>query len=59
MKNREIAESLHVTEHTVSNFLYRVFEKLGVGPDRIILEAPSNELRSTDHVRRAHLGATL
>jgi two-component system nitrate/nitrite response regulator NarL len=30
MKNREIAESLHVTEHTVSNYLYRIFDKLGV-----------------------------
>ncbi len=30
MKNREIAESLHVKEHTVSNYLYRIFEKLGV-----------------------------
>lgn len=30
MKNREIAETLHVTEHTVSNYLYRIFEKLGV-----------------------------
>jgi two-component system, NarL family, nitrate/nitrite response regulator NarL len=28
--NREIAESLHITEHTVSNYLYRIFEKLGV-----------------------------
>jgi hypothetical protein len=30
MKNREIARALHVTEHTVSNYLYRIFEKLGV-----------------------------
>jgi DNA-binding NarL/FixJ family response regulator len=30
MKNREIAEVLHVTEHTVSNYLYRIFEKLEV-----------------------------
>jgi DNA-binding NarL/FixJ family response regulator len=30
MKNREIAQALHVTEHTVSNYLYRIFEKLGV-----------------------------
>lgn len=26
---------------------------------RIVLEGPSHELRSTDHVRRAYLGATL
>lgn len=30
MKNREIAETLRVTEHTVSNYLYRIFEKLEV-----------------------------
>ena len=30
MKNREIAQILHVGEHTVSNYLYRIFEKLGV-----------------------------
>jgi DNA-binding NarL/FixJ family response regulator len=30
LKNREIAEALHVTEHTVSNYLYRIFEKLEV-----------------------------
>jgi len=29
-KNREIAEILHVIEHTVSNYLYRIFEKLEV-----------------------------
>jgi two-component system, NarL family, nitrate/nitrite response regulator NarL len=30
MKNREVAQTLHVSEHTVSNYLYRIFEKLGV-----------------------------
>jgi two-component system, NarL family, nitrate/nitrite response regulator NarL len=30
LKNREIAESLRITEHTVSNYLYRIFDKLGV-----------------------------
>jgi DNA-binding NarL/FixJ family response regulator len=30
LKNREIAQRLHVTEHTVSNYLYRIFDKLGV-----------------------------
>jgi len=30
MKNREIAETLHVKEHSVRNYIYRIFEKLGV-----------------------------
>jgi DNA-binding NarL/FixJ family response regulator len=30
MKNREIAQALSLTEHSVRNYLYRIFEKLGV-----------------------------
>lgn len=30
LKNREIAQELHVKEHSVRNYLYRIFEKLGV-----------------------------
>jgi DNA-binding NarL/FixJ family response regulator len=30
LKNREIAEKLRVKEHSVRNYIYRVFEKLGV-----------------------------
>lgn len=30
MKNRDIAEQLQVTEHSVRNYIYRIFEKLGV-----------------------------
>ena len=30
MKNREIAQHLRVAEHTVSNYLYKIFDKLGV-----------------------------
>jgi DNA-binding NarL/FixJ family response regulator len=30
MKNREIAQHLSLAEHTVSNYLYRIFDKLGV-----------------------------
>jgi DNA-binding CsgD family transcriptional regulator len=46
MKNREIAEILHVTEHTVSNYLYRIFEKLGVSSRvQLILYAMSQKKR--------------
>ena len=30
LKNREIAEKLQVKEHSVRNYIYRIFEKLGV-----------------------------
>ena len=30
MKNREIAQRLKVKEHSIRNYLYRIFEKLGV-----------------------------
>jgi DNA-binding NarL/FixJ family response regulator len=30
MANREIAEKLHLSEHTVSNYLFRIYEKLGI-----------------------------
>ncbi len=31
MTNREIAQRLKLTEHTVKNYLFRIFDKLGVG----------------------------
>jgi DNA-binding CsgD family transcriptional regulator len=30
MKNGEIAQSLGVAEHSIRNYLYRIFDKLGV-----------------------------
>jgi DNA-binding NarL/FixJ family response regulator len=30
MKNREIAESLQVTNHAIRNYLYHIFDKLGI-----------------------------
>ena len=30
MRNREIAELLCVSEHTVKNHLFRIFERLGI-----------------------------
>ena len=30
MVNREIAEKLRLSEHTIKNYLFRIFDKLGV-----------------------------
>lgn len=30
MRNREIAELLHLSEHTIKNHLFRIFERLGI-----------------------------
>lgn len=44
MKNREIARALQITEHTVSNYLYRIFEKVGVSSRlQLILYALSHK----------------
>jgi DNA-binding NarL/FixJ family response regulator len=43
MKNREIAQRLKVKEHSIRNYLYRIFEKLGVSSRvELILYAFSN-----------------
>ncbi len=44
MKNREIATHLGLAEHTVSNYLYRIFDKLGVGSRlELVLYAMSHQ----------------
>jgi len=30
LKNREFAEKLQVKEHSIRNYIYRIFDKLGV-----------------------------
>ncbi len=45
MKNREIAQALQVTDHTVSNYLYHIFDKLGVSSRvELILYALSRDI---------------
>jgi DNA-binding NarL/FixJ family response regulator len=49
MKNRQIAVTLQLTEHTVSNYLYRIFEKLGISTRaELILYALSHLPRGTE-----------
>jgi DNA-binding NarL/FixJ family response regulator len=46
MRNREIAELLRVSEHTVKNHLFRIFERLGISSRAeliLYLQRPKNE----------------
>jgi len=55
MKNREIAEQLHLTDHTVSNYLYRIFEKLGVSSRvELVLYAMSRQDRESPSSHDLH-----
>jgi DNA-binding NarL/FixJ family response regulator len=43
MGNREVAESLKLSEHTVKNYLFRIFDKLGISNRvELVLYAVSN-----------------
>lgn len=43
LSNREIAATLRLSEHTVKNYMYRIFEKLGVSSrvELIVQQAPN------------------
>ncbi len=44
LTNREIASELHLTEHTVKNYLFRIFDKLGVSSRaELIIYAMNNQ----------------
>jgi DNA-binding NarL/FixJ family response regulator len=46
--NREIAEQMNLSEHTVKNYLFRIFDKLGVSNRvELVLYAVSNPKAST------------
>ena len=48
LKNREIADKLGVTHHSIRNYLYRIFNKLGVSSrTELMLQAFSPETRSS------------
>ncbi|MGA8875794.1 MAG: response regulator transcription factor [Candidatus Korobacteraceae bacterium] len=43
LRNREIAQRLNISEHTIRNYLFRIFEKLGVSSrTELILYAVAN-----------------
>ena len=48
LKNREIAEKLNVKEHSIRNYIYRIFEKLGVS-NRVELVLNVSSLRDSNN----------
>lgn len=64
LTNRQIAERLKLTEHTVKNYLFRIFDKLGVS-SRVevalfaVRQGNSGHAQSTTSVRRTATGSRL
>jgi two-component system nitrate/nitrite response regulator NarL len=54
LSNREIAQRLNLTEHTVKNYLFRVFEKLGVSSR---VEVVLYVFKQLQHSATSHLDA--
>lgn len=49
LKNREIAAQLHLSEHTIKNYMFRIFDKLGVSSRvEMVLYALSQSTSSAD-----------
>jgi len=50
LTNREVARRLELTEHTVKNYLFRIFDKLGVSSRvEVVLYALNGEARTIAH----------
>jgi len=56
LSNREIAQRLGLTEHTVKNYLFRIFDKLGVSKRvEVVLYAYSLGNTLADEPKKASL----
>lgn len=54
LSNREIAKRLNLTEHTVKNYLFRIFDKLGVSSRvEVVLYAFSHQTPASPGARNA------
>jgi len=49
LKNREIAKKLNVAEHSIRNYLYRIFDKLGVSTRVELILSASNHRPHLNH----------
>ena len=62
MSNREIAAQLKLSQHTVKNYLFRVFDKIGVSSRvELVLCALSSPMANptvTPHIDQAHAVTT-
>jgi two-component system nitrate/nitrite response regulator NarL len=57
MKNREIAQQLGLTEHTVSNYMYRIFDKLGMSSRlQLLLYAMSKQEETQPELAKTAVG---
>ena len=55
LSNRDIAGKLNLSEHTVKNYIFRIFEKLGVSNRvELVLYALSNSRRAEISVSSDH-----
>ena len=55
LSNREIAQRLKLTEHTVKNYLFRIFDKLGVSSRvEVVLYALGSNGRSAPAPANRH-----
>lgn len=57
--NREIAHHLRLSEHTVKNYLFDIFEKTGISTRvELVLYALSNNRRTADHEKNSGNGSS-
>jgi DNA-binding NarL/FixJ family response regulator len=57
MKNKEIAQQLGLTEHTVSNYMYRIFDKLGMSSRlQLLLYAMSKQEETQPELAKTAAG---